>query len=210
MALPQSELLYTLSEYLEFERAADTRHKYVDGYLYEMSGESVPHGDICTNLVRIISTHLVGKPCRVLSKDMKVRSGPLPHPRRIMKGMFSYPDLVVVCGPPQFHDEYRDILLNPTIIIEVLSPSAEAFDRGGKFLRYRNLSPTLLEYVLVAQDRPVIDYFRRQADGSWVLQTVQGLENEVRLEAIECVLKLREVYDRIEFPPSEEEELAEA
>ncbi len=204
MALRESDLLYSVEDYLAYERAATVRHEYVDGYLYEMAGETLPHGDICVSLTRIISTAILGTPCRALTKDTKVKSGPFANPRRTMKGMFSYPDLVVVCGQPQFHDDYKDILLNPTIIIEVLSPGTEAFDRGGKFLRYRNFSPSLTDYILVAQDRAVIDHFQRQEDGLWLLRTIQGLDSELHLAALGCVLSLREVYDRVEFPPPEE------
>ena len=204
MALRESELLYTLDKYLAFERASESRHEYVDGYLYEMSGESLAHGDISMNLSGILYNQLRGTPCRALSKDTKIRSGPLPHPRRIMKGMFSYPDLVVVCGRPQFHDDYQDIILNPTVIIEVLSPSTEDFDRSGKFTRYRKFSPTLTDYLLVAQDVPLIDHYQRQADDSWLLRTVQGLEREIQLPALGCVLRLSEIYDRVEFLPLDE------
>src|SRR5215813_5130532 len=137
MGLAQSQAPYTIEEYLALERAAEERHEYWDGGIYAMGGESLEHGRICTNLSRIISNQLVGKPCELLIKDMKVRSGPDPQPRRVTKGLFSYPDLLVVCGEPQFHDQYRDVLLNPAVIIEVLSDTTEAFDRGEKFRRYR-------------------------------------------------------------------------
>ncbi len=128
---------YTVEEYLKMERAADVRHEYLDGEIFEMAGESLAHGDICTNLIVELGTKLRGSHCRVLSKDTKVRSGALPSPRRVMRGLFSYPDLMIVCGTPQFHDEYTDILLNPQVIIEALSEATEAFDRGEKFQRYR-------------------------------------------------------------------------
>jgi Uma2 family endonuclease len=123
MALPQAEGLYTVTEYLAFERSANERHEYLDGHLYAMASESLNHGIICTNLVMALGAQLRGTPCLLLSKDMKVRSSPLPQTPRFRKGLFAYPDLVIVCGEPLFHDVHRDVLLNPQLIIEVLSPS---------------------------------------------------------------------------------------
>ena len=108
--------------------------------------------------------------------------------------------LVVVCGTPQFHDAYRDVLLNPTAIIEVLSPSTEACDRGEKFWRYRTWLPALTNYLLVSQTLPLIEHYLRQANDTWNLSTVSTLEESVYLATIDCTLRLREVYDRINFP----------
>ena len=126
-----------------------------------------------------------------------------------MKGLFSYPDLIVVCGAPQFHDAYRDVLLNPTVIIEVLSPSIEAFDRGEKFWRYRTWLPALTNYLLVSQALPLIEHYLRQSNDTWNLSTVSTMEASFHLATIDCTLRLREVYDRINFlsevsePPDE-------
>jgi len=117
-----------------------------------------------------------------------------------MQGLFSYPDLVVVCGAMQFHDQLRDVLLNPTLIIEVLSPSTEAFDRGEKFRRYRTWLPTLQDYLLVAQDKPLIDHYHRVEENRWELVSVEGLEASLHLASIHCTLRLADVYDRIIFP----------
>ena len=117
-----------------------------------------------------------------------------------MKGLFSYPDLVAVCGAPQFHDAYRDVLLNPTVIIEVLSPSTEAFDRGEKFWRYRTWLPALTNYLLVSQSLPLIEHYVRQSNDTWNLSTASTLEESVYLATIACTLRLRDVYDRINFP----------
>jgi Uma2 family endonuclease len=205
MSLPQTRELFTVEEYLEMERASEVRHEYLDGEIFEMSGETLSHGRISTNLVSELRRQLRGRPCDVLSKDMKVRSGWLPSPRRTMKGLFSYPDVVVVCGQPQFHDEYQDILTNPNVIIEVLSDATEKFDRGEKFRRYRAQLPTLTDYVLVSQTKPFIDHFIRREGGAWMLVPVEGLEHSLRLASIDCVLPLAEIYDRVEFPPDEEE-----
>ena len=116
------------------------------------------------------------------------------------RGVFSYPDIVVICGEQEFHDAYTDVVLNPTTIFEVLSPATEAFDRGEKFKRYQIHNPTLREYVLVSQDKPEVEIFTRQADGSWSYHRHAGLDATVALPAIQCTLKLTDVYDRVVFP----------
>ena len=205
MALSQAQLLYSVDEYLAFERSADERHEYLDGHIYAMAGESLAHGIICMNLARECSTQLRGTPCLPLSKDMKVRSGPLPQTPRFRKGLFSYPDLVVVCGEPLLHDTHRDVLLNPKVIIEVLSPSTEAFDRGGKFLRYQTWNPTLTDYVLVSQAFPIMEHFIRRDDGSWSYYIYQGIDQQLSIASIGCTLYLADVYDRVVFPTENDE-----
>jgi Uma2 family endonuclease len=201
MSLAQSQLPITDDEYLALERKSEERHEYLDGTVYAMAGESLEHGTICMNLSRIISSQLLGKPCQAFSKDIKVRSGPRPKSRGSTKGLYSYPDLVVVCGEPEFHDEHRDVLLNPRVIIEVLSPATEAYDRGLKFLRYRTWLPSLTEYILVSQDQPLIERFIPHQDSEWrIAPPVSELEGSVEVVSIGCVLPLKEVYDRIVFP----------
>jgi Uma2 family endonuclease len=131
MSPPEKSVRYTPEEYLKLERQAETKHEYVDGLVYEMAGESLAHSQICINLAREISTQLRGKPCQALSPNMKVLTGEA--------GLFAYPDLAIVSGQPVFHDNNRDVLLNPKVIIEVLSPSTERYDRGKKFMRYSRL-----------------------------------------------------------------------
>jgi Uma2 family endonuclease len=208
---------FTVEEYLTFERASEERHEYLDGVIYAMpgsaspqamAGESEEHGIICMNLSISLGSQLRGTPCRAFSKDTKVRCGPYrPHTR---EGLYAYPDLVIVCGPSQHHDQARDVLLNPTVIVEVLSPSTEAFDRGEKFRRYRAWLPTLTDYVLVAQDRPMIDHYHRQDDALWMLRTLEGLETRLHLETIDCMVPLADVYERIVFPQAEEEPIPRA
>lgn len=205
MSVPQTQLRYTVEEYLALERASEERHEYLDGEIYAMAGESLAHGDICMNLSREVSAQLKGKPCRALSKDTKVRSGPLPVRPHSLKGLFSYSDMVIVCGQPQFLDEYEDVLMNPTVIIEVLSPTTEAFDRGEKFRRYRTFNPTLTDYVVVSQHLPLIEHFARQPNGQWVIAASVGeLSGSLHLASIDCTLRLAEVYDRVSFPEAEE------
>ena len=130
---------FTVEEYLAFERASEERHEYLDGVIYAMAGESPDHGRICTNLVATLVPQLRGSDCEVFSKDTKVCCG--PYRAHTREGLYAYPDLVVVCGAMQFHSQAEDVLVNPKVIVEVLSPSTEAFDRGEKFHRYSALAP---------------------------------------------------------------------
>ena len=200
MSLPQTIARHTVEEYLALERESEERHEYLDGQIYAMAGESTQHGDISVNLVRDVSTQLKGTPCRVWTKDSKVVSGPAIKHSRSTKGLFSYPDLVVVCEEPRFMDEHQDVLLNPTVIMEVLSPTTESFDRGEKFRRYRTQIPSLTDYVLVSQALPLIEHFRRQANDEWVLSAHGDNESSLQIASINCTLHLSEVYDRVKFP----------
>ena len=192
--------LFTIAEYLKSERESPERREYIDGEIFLMAGESDEHGDISVNLVRELSLQLKGKDCRVRTKDAKIKSGGFA--RKIgesTKGMFSYPDLVVICGEIKYHDKKKDIILNPKVIIEVLSESTADFDRSEKFTRFRMFNETLTDYILVSQDKPVIEHFIRQDDNSWKVFTYIGLESSCPVSSIECELKLGEVYDRIKF-----------
>ena len=205
-AIESEVYLYTVDEYLELERAALERHEYLDGRIYLMAGESGAHADICTNLTMEIGTQLKGRPCRARAKDTKVRSGVVSGQGR--KGLFSYPDLVVICGEPEYHDRFQDVVTNPTLIIEVLSPSTERFDRHEKFVRYNSYNPTLSDYVLVWQDAPIIEHFSRQSDGSWRYTVLKDLDTVLTLANIGCALTLREIYDRVPFDGTADELLS--
>ena len=196
----KSKTAFTVDEYLEMERAAEERHEYVDGEIFKMAGESDEHGDISVNLILALGNQLRGKDCRVRAKDSKVKSGGFsPVAGKSTKGMFSYPDLVVVCGTVIYHDKHKDVILNPKVIIEVLSDSTELYDRNDKFTRYRMFNETLSDYVLVSQEKPQIEHFIRQDDHGWKQYTFIGLDKNCRVESIECRLDLREIYDRIVF-----------
>jgi Uma2 family endonuclease len=204
MAIRKSEIFFTVEQYLEIERKTGERYEYLDGEILDMAGESDAHGEICANLAGMLHPQLRGTPCRMRIKDTKVCSGPKLHPGST-KGLFSYPDLVVICGELQHFEEHRDIILNPAVIIEVLSDSTESFDRGEKFHRYQMWNLSLSDYVLVAQSRPVIDHYARQADGSWSYRFYAGLEAQLEIATIHCRLPLVEIYDRVTFPPAEAE-----
>ena len=214
MSTAQAQLYFTEEQYLKIERESEERHEYIDGRIYAMAGESDEHGQITTNLQGRLFMQLLDSDCTVRHENTKVRSGPEPKSQDRPEGFYSYPDLLVVCGKRQFHDEYRDVLLNPKVIIEVLSKSTEAFDRGEKFMRYRTWLPSLTDYILVAQDKPLIEHYHRQAADAWVLVTVMGLAAQLTIQSIGCRLQLREVYDGVTFPtdnlPPLEADLPEA
>lgn len=199
MGLPKPKTRFSVDDYLAIERESDERHMYLDGEIYAMAGESHAHGDVSANIGGLLHAQLRGKPCRVKTKDTKVRSGPTPMPGKSTKGLFSYPDALVVCDEIEFHDAYKDVILNPTMIAEVLSASTEAFDRGEKFNRYQQWNPTLRDYLLISQEKPRIEHFSRQADGGWSYHCHEGLDKQVVIASIQCVLKLADVYERIQF-----------
>jgi Uma2 family endonuclease len=186
---------------LAFERAAEEWHVYLDGYIYKMAGESEDHGRICMNLAGLTHPQLRSTPCEGRIANTKVRSGPLPLSPRSSKGLFSYPDFFVVCDPIQYHDEFRDIVINPVVIFEVLSSSTEEFDRDIKFERYDRWNPSLQDYLLVAQNVPRIKQYTRQAEDSWRYRVYRGLEMRFAIESIMCSLSLVDVYERVTFPP---------
>ncbi len=201
MALAKSQPLYSVAEYLALERASEERSEYLDGVIYVMQGESGDHADISMNIVGSLGSQLRGKDCRTRSKDTKVRSGPLPKLKHSTKGLYSYPDVVVICGEPKYLDEYRDVITNPTVIIEILSPATEKFDRGEKFDRYDSWNPTLSDYLLVSQDQARIEHYIRQVDGTWTRAVSRGLRSKVVIKSIHCTLKLKDLYDRINLKP---------
>ncbi len=173
----KSERNYSTEEYLEFERNSAERHEFLDGEVLAMAGENPRHSTVNTNLIGEMVYQLKGKNCQVFSPNMKVQSGHYIKQKKTSKGLFSYPDLTVVCGEPEFLDKNSDVLINPKVIFEVLSPSTEAFDRGEKFSRYRAWNQTLTDYVLIWQDIPVVEHFQRQDNHHWLLTIVEGLDS---------------------------------
>lgn len=185
-------------EYLEFERGGETRHEYIDGDLYAMAGESLSHSRVCINLAREVGNKLKGRTCEPLSPNMKVRTS--------NASLFAYPDLTIVCGEPQFHDTKKDVLINPKVIFEMLSPSTEIYDRTTKFLRFRMGNETLADYILVSQEKPFVEHFTRQDNGDWRYRSYNSLTDSFEIESVDCTLSLSEIYDRVEFEPLEEPE----
>lgn len=179
---------HTVEEYLAMERSSlDGKCEYIDGQIYAMVGASRAHNLINVNIAGELSRQLKGRPCETYSNDMRVKAATAKH--------YYYPDLAVVCGKPEFEDGHADTLLNPIVLVEILSASTEAHDRGGKFASYRRI-PSLREYLLVSQDTPLVERYARQGE-SWVLTETSGLGNSVSLEAINCTLPLREIYERV-------------
>ena len=191
----------TEAEYLAIERAAEFKSEFFNGEMFPMQGPGGPqgmagatfaHNAVKENLASALSSALRGGPCRTLSSDMKVKVK--------ATGLFTYPDILIVCGQPEFPDaESTDILLNPAVIVEVLSPSTEKYDRGAKFHQYQQLL-TLTEYVLVAQDEALCERFVRQPDGSWLLTTFTGLSTTIDFVTVAARIPLAEIYSGIAFP----------
>jgi Uma2 family endonuclease len=192
VAVPKER--FTLEEYIEFDKNSEERWEYFDGVVVSMSGGTLAHNQISVNLLTELRDK-ESKGCEVLPADMRMKV-PKALPYR-------YADVVVVCGPPVIERvQGLDVLVNPSLIIEILSPSTEAYNRGQKFVSYKSID-SFREYLLVAQDRPSITHYVRQADGSWLRSDVEGLDNEIELVTLSCKISLREIYAQVDFPPNE-------
>lgn len=190
-----SKNLLTPEQYLDLERKAEFKSEYHQGEMFAMAGASEAHNLIVTNCVVALGQQLRSRPCRLYSSDMRVRVS--------ATGLYTYPDVVVVCGEPRFLDNHRDTLLNPTLIIEVLSRSTEAYDRGRKFEHYSSVE-SLGEYLLLSSDRMHADLCSRQPNSKW-LRTLAGQPGDViELSAAGCTLTLGDVYEKVEFGDPEE------
>lgn len=185
----QPQHYYSPTEYLALERKAERKSEYLSGEIFAMSGASEGHNLIAGNVFAALHAQLRGRPCRVYVSDMRVKVSPT--------GLYTYPDVVALCGKPVFDDEQKDTLLNPTVIIEVLSPSTEAYDRGDKFAHYRRLE-SLAEYVLISQEKFRVELYVRQPDNQWLLSEAGDLQDTVRLPSVACELVLAEVYENVE------------
>ena len=186
----QTKQHYTPEEYLALERQAQYKSEYYAGEIFAMAGASRWHNLIVTNVVRELSLQLKGRPCTTYPSDMRVKISPT--------GLYAYPDVTVVCGEARFDDTQQDTLLNPTLIVEVLSDSTEAYDRGGKFAHYRKLD-SLMAYVLITQTKPHIEHYVRQPDNRWLLSEADSIHDTIHLPAIDCHLALAEVYDKVDI-----------
>jgi len=178
-------------EYLALDRAAEFRSEFLDGEIVAMSGGSMRHSALQINLVVAVQTALRGGACQCFSSDLRVRVSPR---------MYTYPDLTVVCGKPNLADERQDILLNPTVIFEVLSPSTENYDRGIKLQRYRSID-SLQDYILVAQDQARVEQYTRGEANTWTFRDYQGADAILAITSIGVSLPLAGIYERVEFPP---------
>ena len=184
----QPQPFLTAQDYLVWERQQDTRHEYFDGQIFAMTGASRAHNVLCMNLGASLHQQLRGKPCEVYANDMRVKVSET--------GMYTYPDLVVACVEPRFEDQAVDTLLNPALIIEVLSDSTERHDRGAKFAHYRSL-PSLQDYLLVSQTECRVEHYARQPGNHWLLTEYQDLGDCIELNSLASQLRLSEIYERI-------------
>jgi len=181
----------TEEQYLALERAADFKSEYFDGEMFAMSGASVQHGRLQRNLITELANSLRGTPCEPFGSDLRVR---------VSRRMYTYPDVTIVCGKPVLADERQDVLLNPTAIIEVLSPSTEKYDRGLKLQHYRAIE-SLQDYILVDQSQIRIEHYSRQDKNVWTLRDYQSLDEAMTIASVGATLSLARVYDRVEIPP---------
>ena len=189
--LPEPKPQLTPEEYLAFDRSADGKSEYLDGEMFAMSGGSHAHSLIAVNLARELSGALRERPCRVFGSDLRVVVE--------ATGLYTSPDLSIVCGQADFGpDDPKDTLRNPTLLIEVLSPSTENYDRSKKFEHYRAI-PSLREYVLVAQERAFVERLLRRDDGVWEFTEFRGLDASITLASIGVTLPFAEIYAKVEF-----------
>ncbi len=177
-------------EYLTSERASDIKNEYFDGEIFAMAGASREHNQISSNIVRVLGNQLLEKQCGVFSSDMKVKI------REINK--YTYPDIVVVCGDEVYDDENNDILLNPIVIIEILSDSTEAYDRGDKFSHYQFIS-TFFDYILISQYLCKAEKFSRQKNDTWIYSKYNREEDIISIESVGCELPVSEIYRKVYF-----------
>lgn len=194
MAAP-AKTLYSEAEYLALDRATEFKSEYHDGEIVAMTGGTEAHNLIVANLVFALKSQLQGRGCKVYPSDMRVK---IPARRRYL-----FPDVSIVCGISELEDDTQDTLLNPGVIIEVLSRTTEAYDRGRKFEYYQTLD-SVTDYVLVSQVGPRVEHFARQLDGKWLLTVATGLDGEVDIPSIQCSLRLDVVYDLVGLPKAGE------
>jgi Uma2 family endonuclease len=174
--------------YLALERASELKHEYRNGEMIPMTGASRWHNLIVGNIYAALHHQLRKRPCEVYPSDMRVKAS--------STGLYTYPDIVVVCGAPLLEDDYKDTLLNPSVIVEVLSKSTEGYDRGEKFEHYRTLA-TLTDYILVAQDRVHVEHYQRREKGEWLFAEYKRLDQVVDIQSIHCTIELADVYEKV-------------
>lgn len=189
-AFPQRKYI-SEEEYLDMEEISPVKHEYFDGEIFQMAGASHLHNIVGGNIYADLHAQLKKRPCRTYQNDMRLLVE--------KTGLYTYPDVMVVCGKPEIK-KYKglDNILNPTLIVEVLSPSTADYDKGTKFDQYRTME-TLKEYVLVWQDKKRVAHYTKQADDSWILRDFIGEEAEIELASIECKLNIEDIYDKVDL-----------
>ncbi|MBI4788757.1 MAG: Uma2 family endonuclease [Chloroflexi bacterium] len=184
----------TPEEYLALEEKADHRSEYCDGEIFAMAGGSVNHNQITANIYAGLRQLMAQRPCRVFINDMRLR---IQH-----SGLYTYPDAMVVCGKVEFVLKRDDTVMNPIVIVEVWSDSTQAYDRGAKFALYRRI-PALQEYVMIDQNQPYVEHFRREGH-FWVLETLEQMDAVLTMPALSCEMPLSVMYERVEWPSEEQ------
>lgn len=184
------EKLYTPEEYLTLEEGAAYKSEYYKGIIYAMAGGSLSHNRIVGNVYTSLHTGVRSTRCEAFNSDMRLVVN--------ANGLYTYPDAMVICGSPEFAQGRNDTVTNPTVIVEVLSPSTQDYDRGGKFELYRTI-PTLRDYVVVHQDRIYIEYQHKQVDGRWVLTEITDIEASLTIESIQLDIAVRLIYERVDW-----------
>ena len=180
----------TPEQYLEIERRAERKSEYNNGEMFAVAGAKQAHNRLVANLIAGLHRQFRSRPCDVYPSDMRVRVS--------ATGLYTYPDVVAVCGEQRFLDDQKDTLLNPGLLVEVLSPSTEAYDRGRKFEQYKSIE-SLREYLLVASDRVHADQYTRQADGRWLLTSADCMEDSLTLESVGIQIALADLYEKVDF-----------
>ncbi|MDQ3022404.1 MAG: Uma2 family endonuclease [Bacteroidota bacterium] len=180
----------TEKEYLEIERKAEFKSEYYDGEMFGLAGASLPHNKITSNIHVSLANQLKGKTCQVFQSDLKIREQ--------VSNQFTYPDIVVICGEPEFFDNEKDVIMNPSIIMEILSKSTESYDRGFKFELYRRIN-SLKDFFLVSQEKISVEYYTRNTDESWNLKEYNDRSQKIEIKSIDCTLDLNEVYYNVKF-----------
>lgn len=183
--------LLTAAEYLAIERTAYSRSEFHDGVMYAMAGGTHRQSRVKANCLVALGIRLRGKACQPTDSDMRVLIE--------TTGLYTYPDLSVICGAPRFEDEHQDCVTNPTLIVEVLSPSTETYDRGKKFWNYRHL-PSLTDYVLISSEEILIEHFARQPSGQWLLTTLEGPDALWKIPSLDLEIPLSEIFADLPDP----------
>ena len=186
----QPRKLLSPEEYLAIERAAEFRSEFYAGEMFAMSGGSRTHSLITGNAARSLGNQFEGHSCEVHSSDMCVKVSPT--------GLYTYPDVAAFCGKGAFEDDHVDTLLNPQLIVEVLSPSMEAYDRGEKFVHYRSIA-SLQEYLLIFQERVFVERYRRFEGDDLISRVFTDLDDKIELASVDATLRLADIYARVEF-----------
>jgi Uma2 family endonuclease len=194
LARPQLKRYYTEEEYFALEEASEIKHEFYRGEIFAMSGGSVNHNRIARNVLTTLDTGLQGRRCEAFGGDLRVLVETY--------GLYTYPDVMVVCGGIEVAEKRNDTITNPQVIIEVLSPSTQAYDQGEKFTFYRTI-PTLQEYVMIHQEKPHVEHFRRQENG-WLLTDLTALDETLALQSISVEIPFHRIYARVDWLPPEQ------